>query len=238
MVRLAPLLAALTACYASHGTTDETERPLFDSAVDPIDGGPLDGGPIVEGPVLTSCAEATMGREGQRCSFDEICRTRDLCLDVSLGCGLGRLFIEERSERAGAYDLGECTLSTGMAGVTGTTPAGPIDLAMAWASHSHAFAVDAVLVAHEFGGGATCGTDRLGLWIQPTDGRSYLGVHEVPVLITTGELGPTVVPGTFEVVESGDAPFIEGNLTVDHGEWQLSGFIAAEPCDAIDRSGP
>lgn len=115
-----------------------------------------------------------------------------------------------------------------------------MELSIAWASHSFAFAVDAVVVAHD---GrevelSSCAPDRLGFWIAPLEGRSYLGVHEVWVLVSPRGLEPTLVPGVFEVFETDDAPFIAGELRVDYGEWQLDGFIAAPPCPELDRSGP
>lgn len=69
-------------------------------------------------------------------------------------------------------------------------------------------------------------------------GFTCLGVHEVLVLITVDELETTAVPGTFDVFETDDSSFIGGNLSVDHGDWRLSGFIGAGPCPALDRSGP
>lgn len=243
MARLASLLALVMGCYASHGVVED-EGPLVDSSVaardaGPADGGPPDGGPVVEGPVLTDCAEAVAsGREGQRCAFEGFCRGNDLCVAVDAGCWDGRLSLNEWTLGEESFDLGSCAASTGMAGITGMTPSGPIELSVAWASHSHAFAVDAVLVAHEPGGGSACGTDRLGVWIQPGAASSYLGVHEVLVLITTEALGTTPVPGIFEVVEFDDTAFIGGELSVDHGEWQLSGFLAAAPCPSLDRSSP
>jgi len=241
MERFVPILVALMACYASHQVDDDGPAP--DATVPRVDGGvdagadaSLDGGPI--GPAVADCLEAARtGRDGQRCTFEGFCRTSDLCVAMEVRCFGDRLSVN-RWDLTDDFDLSSCGTSEGMAEIVGTTPFGPIELTRAWASHSHAFAVDAVLVAHDEGPALACGTDRLGVWLSPIGGPSYLGVHEALVLVSIGGREPSVVPGTFEVFETDDSAFIGGQLTIDEGEWQLSGFIAAAPCPTLDRSGP
>lgn len=177
-------------------------------------------------PTLVSCV-AALDAPGTSCGGTS-CVASDLCCSDYCDSSSDNSV----SSCSGATSNTTCVAAASNATFVGTTPLGAVNLSYAWSGFEQGLSNSLYLLFTAASPAATCDPVRMGLNLLSSDGlpESYLGVHWMPVMLTTTS-GSRVGVGRLELQSLGsDQRTPSGTLSVTGSGWDLQVTFNAPEC--------